>query len=295
MVGTSPYSRLGDTADCAAGAGAFAPVPGPPAAKRGSLSSEMKAVVLSAGQGKRLLPLTEETPKCLLPVASDRSMLGFQVEQLAEAGFDDIVVVTGFRADLVDQAVARMQRPGAAVRSLYNPFYGVADNLSSVWLACEEMNSDFLLLNGDTLFHTAALERVLDSPPAPVTVTISEKVHYDSDDMKVRLDDGRLAEIGKEIAPEATDAESIGMILFRGDGPQTFREAVERAMRDPAAVRRWYLSVIDELANDHEVATARVEDAEWCEVDYPVDLNDARKAVARWRDDSSDRSVAAVS
>ena len=255
----------------------------------------MKAVILSAGQGKRLLPLTEEVPKCLLPVAGERSMLGFQIQELARAGIDEIVVVTGFQAEQVDQALARMRRPELTIRSLFNPFYAVADNLSSVWLARQEMGEDFLLLNGDTLFQAAALERVLRRPAAPITVTISAKAHYDDDDMKVRLDGERLVSIGKGLAVGETDAESIGMILFRGDGPAIFRTAVERSMRDPAALRRWYLAVIDELAREAMVTTARIGDAEWCEVDYPVDLNHARKAVARWSVESPGGEVAAVS
>lgn len=255
----------------------------------------MKAVILSAGQGKRLLPLTEEQPKCLLPVASDRSMLGWQVQQLAKAGFGEIVVVTGFRADQVDRALGRMQQPGVTIRCLYNPFYAVADNLSSVWLARSEMDEGFLLLNGDTLFDTAALERLLASPPAAITVTVSRKPHYDDDDMKVRLDGGRLVEIGKAIAPEATDAESIGMILFRGGGPSIFRQAVEASIREPAALHCWYLSVINDLVQSIDIATASVDGDEWCEVDYPVDLNHARRAVARWSYDSAEHDVAAVS
>lgn len=255
----------------------------------------MKAVILSAGQGKRLLPLTEEVPKCLLPVAGERSILGFQIQELATAGIDEVVVVTGFQAEQVDQALARMRQPDLTIRTLFNPFYAVADNLSSVWLARQEMDGDFLLLNGDTLFQAAALERVLRSPASPITVTISAKPHYDEDDMKVRLDGERLVSIGKGLALEHTDAESIGTILFRGDGPALFRTAVERSMCDPAALRRWYLAVIDELAGEARIATARVGDEEWCEVDYPVDLNHARKAIARWSAESPGGEVAAVS
>ncbi len=255
----------------------------------------MKAVILSAGQGKRLLPLTEEQPKCLLPVTSDRSILDWQVQQLAKVGIGEIVVVTGFGAEQVERALDRLQQPGITIRCLYNPFYAVADNLSSVWLARSEMDDDFLLLNGDTLFDTEAVQRLLASPPAAITVSVSRKPRYDDDDMKVRLNGGHLAEIGKAIAPGATHAESIGMILFRGDGPSIFARTVESSMRDPTALRCWYLAVINELAQSIDIATAGVDGDEWCEVDYPVDLGHARRAVARWNYGSADHGVAAVS
>src|SRR3712207_5893851 len=109
-----------------------------------------KAIILSAGKGSRLLPLTAERPKCLIEL-SGRSLLEWQLDALEEAGLTDIVVVTGFRDDLVDGVAARRR----GVRTLFNPFYHVADNLGSVWMAREELDRDTLLLNGDTLISPA--------------------------------------------------------------------------------------------------------------------------------------------
>src|SRR5262245_29687369 len=126
----------------------------------------MKAVILSAGQGSRLLPLTAERPKCLL-LLGPKSLIEWQIDVLSRCGVDDIVVVVGFRAVLVETLLGKLERPGLRLRTLFNPFYNVADNLGSCWLARHEMAGDFLLLNGDTLFETAVLQRLLQSPPAP--------------------------------------------------------------------------------------------------------------------------------
>ena len=72
-----------------------------------------RAVILSAGQGSRLLPLTEDLPKCLLDL-SGRSMLDWQLRGLAEAGVPEAVVVTGFRADQVEAALQHIAPPGHA-------------------------------------------------------------------------------------------------------------------------------------------------------------------------------------
>jgi len=251
----------------------------------------VKAVILSAGQGKRLLPLTEELPKCLLPVGGETTMLGWQLSQLALAGVDEAVVVTGFHADKVDRQLERPV-PGLRARSLYNARYAVADNLTSVWMAREEMSEDFLLLNGDTLFHAGVVERLLAAPPAPIRVTISRKDSYDADDMKVHLDGERLVDVGKGLDPATVDAESIGMMLFRAEGVARFRDAVETAMQGEAAARSWYLSVIDWLAKRTPVDTAEAGPDEWCEVDFPVDVKRARAAVARWSAADSDDEAA---
>jgi choline kinase len=242
----------------------------------------MKAVILSAGQGSRLLPLTAERPKCLLPLGA-KSLIEWQVDVLSRCGVDEIVVVVGFRAALVEAVLAALARPGLRIRTLFNPFYNVADNLGSCWMARHEMGGDFLLLNGDTLFETAVLQRLLHSPPAPITVTIDRKAGYDADDMKVRLDGTRLLEIGKTLPPARTDGESIGLLLFRGAGPELFVDAVDRALRVSEGLKSFYLKVIDQLARSHRVETATIEGLSWGEVDYPADLQRAERLVAEGR------------
>lgn len=253
----------------------------------------MKAVILSAGQGKRLLPLTEDMPKCLVPVGIDSTLLGWQLAQLADAGVDEAVVVTGFHADKVEQELARPV-PGLTARSLYNSRYAVADNLTSVWCAREEMTEDFLLLNGDTLFHADVVRRLLAVSPAPIRVTVSRKDGYDADDMKVHLDGECLLDVGKSLDPASVDAESIGMMLFRGDGVARFRDAVDAAMNADNATRVWYLSVIDTLAKQTTVLTAEAGADEWCEVDFPVDLSRAKESVARWRGQATPHKAASA-
>jgi choline kinase len=242
----------------------------------------MKAVILSAGQGSRLLPLTAERPKCLLPLGS-RSLIEWQIEVLARCGVDEIVVVVGFRAALVEALLATLARPGLGIRTLFNPFYNVADNLGSCWLARHEMAGDFLLLNGDTLFEAAVLQRLLDSPPTPITVTIDRKASYDADDMKVHLDGSRLLDIGKTLPPARTNGESIGLLLFRDTGPELFVDAIDRALRVSEGVKSFYLKVIDQLAKSRRVETVSIEGLAWGEVDYPADLQQAERLVADGR------------
>ena len=110
----------------------------------------MKAIILSAGQGSRLLPLTESVPKCCL-MLDGKPLLQHQVESLAANGLDDIVIVTGFNHQKVGDIVNDINIPGVSVRTLYNPFYAVSDNLGTTWIARKEMRSPFLLVNGDTL------------------------------------------------------------------------------------------------------------------------------------------------
>lgn len=248
----------------------------------------LKIIILAAGQGRRLLPLTETAPKALLDIHG-RSLLAVQVEAFRVCGAREIVVLTGFRSESIGRELEMLgeQFPEMQFREVYNPFFNVADNLASCWMARHEMDCDFILVNGDNLFRHDVVGRLMASPQAPITLAIDRKASYDEDDMKVMLDGTRLTEIGKRLPLDTVDAESIGMILFRGEGPALFRQALETTMLEPDALRRWYLSVIGAIAREVDVQTASIEGLEWCEVDVPLDLQHARGMVASWGEDGS--------
>lgn len=256
----------------------------------------MKALIIGAGQGKRLLPLTEVEPKALLEIGG-KSLLEWQIESLVACGVSDIVVLAGFNLAAVEQRLESFARrwPAANFRCVYNPFYGVADNLATCWMARHEMAGDFLLLNSDTLFSLPVLETLLASPEAPISLAVDHKAKYDDDDMKVELQDGRLLDIGKTLPAERVQGESIGMLYFRGEGPRHFAAALEAAMRDPAAIRQWYLSVIAALAPRIAIQAVTISGRDWCEIDYPVDVQAAKRMVASWRPQPGDNLAAAES
>jgi len=202
----------------------------------------------------------------------------WQIDELARCGVDRVSIVVGYHADRVKQLLHRRYN-SQRIRTIYNPTYSWADNLFSCWAGRAEMTEDFVLLNGDTLFEAAVLNRLLEAPDRPVTVATHKKRHYDADDMKVSLDGDRLMHIGKDLSVDKVDGESIGMILFRGEGPAKFCRGVENALRDSLARKKWYLSVIDTLAQLMPVWTLSAGGLQWCEVDFPVDLKHAQRVV----------------
>jgi len=242
----------------------------------------MKAIILSAGQGSRLLPLTARTPKCLLPVDDERPALGFQLRAVAEAGVEEACVVTGFGAPQVEAYLQQNPIPGLRVETLYNPFYAVADNLISCWVARSQMQSDFVLMNGDTLFAPSVLIRLLAAPSAPIALAVNHKDEYDGDDMKVKLAlSGRLEAVAKTLTPEQTDAESIGMMCFRGEGPGAFRGTLDDMVRTPDGLRSYYLAAINRIAATGWVRSVPIRGDWWAEIDTVSDLMQVRAALSR--------------
>jgi len=245
-------------------------------------SSTVRVIILAAGQGKRLLPLTTEVPKALLDIHG-QTLIDRQIEAFATCGLKDFVVVTGYAAGRMEEtlaAIATMRR--VRIRTVYNPFYAVADNLASCWMVRGEMNADFIQVNGDNVFRSDLVERLLSAPEAPVTVAINRKPSYDADDMKVMLDGERLTEIGKMLPVDTVDAEAIGFYIFRGVGVAAYVATLERAMLEASGLRQWFPAAVGTLAKTLAVTTVAINGIRWCEVDVPVDLQQARQLAASW-------------
>jgi choline kinase len=241
----------------------------------------MKAIILSAGQGSRLGHLVDDRPKCLIDF-NGRTLLDRQLDTLEMNGVHEAVVVTGFHDELVDAAIAA-RRGGPHVRTVFNPFFKVADNTGSLFMAREELVGDCLVWNGDTLVSNALMARVVGNSTPGICVTIDRKPAYDEDDMKVVTDaEGRLHAIGKRLPMGNVNAESIGLLAFRGDGSERFRAAIERAIRTAEGTTIWYLRVIHHIAQKDDVWTLDIQGEEWGEVDFPEDVETARALVERW-------------
>lgn len=242
----------------------------------------MRVIILAAGQGKRLLPLTAEVPKALLDIHG-RTLIARQIDAFAACGVNDFVVVTGYATARVEDELAGLARAkGVGIRTVYNPFYAVADNLASCWMARGEMTTDFIQVNGDNVFRADLVERLLSAEAGPVTVAVNHKESYDPDDMKVMLDGGRLTEIGKMLPVDTVDAEAIGFYIFRGTGVAAYVAQLERAMREPSGLKQWFPSAVGSLAKQVDINTIAINGIRWCEVDFPVDLQQARQLAASW-------------
>lgn len=253
----------------------------------------MKAILLSAGQGSRLLPLTAERPKCLVEVGG-RSLLEWQLRALDAAGIAQVRVVVGFGAEAVAQHLHERCPAGLEARTLFNPRFDCADNLVSCIAAGAEMDGDFLLINGDTLFEPAVVRRLRARRAEAVAMAVSRKAAYDADDMKVICRDERVTRVGKDLPAEFVNGEAIGVCLMRGEAPRLFRAALDEVLNEPGGHRRWYLSAVDRLAARGYVRAVAVEDLGWAEIDFLADLPRAAALVEAWEHPPATRAARAV-
>jgi choline kinase len=240
----------------------------------------VRAIILSAGQGRRLFPITRDLPKCLVPVDGERSVLEMQLRVLAAHGIGEAVVMGGYGIEKVERFAASHSVPHLSVRVRYNPFFDQADNLITAWLAGRDFEGDCILLNGDTLFDGEVVRRLLASPVNPLTIVVNVKPAYDDDDMKVHLAGGLVRAIGKDLDADEAQGEAIGMTLLRGGGAAAMRDAFEQLVRRFGQQRAYYTTAIGELARRELVRACSMEGLWWGEIDSLEDLEAVRKAYA---------------
>ena len=167
----------------------------------------MKAIVLCAGNGSRLRPLTDDRPKCLLRFG-ERTILDLCLDNLKAAGIHDVVLVTGYERALVER-LAR-ERDGNRILCVVNENYASTNTAASLRLALRDMDDDFILINGDVLFEGSILLDLLSSPD-PNGVAVDADIPLDAEEVKVVARNGRLLKISKELEPRECRGEAIGI------------------------------------------------------------------------------------
>ena len=245
----------------------------------------MKMIILAAGKGERLWPLTKNTPKPLLNLGKGNTLLEEQIERIAESGaVDEVVVVTGYLGEQIDAKVAGLSHGQMKVSTLYNPFYETTNNLVSLWLARSVMGEDFMITNGDNLFDSGVFKEFAEAnTDGGIYLSVSRKEEFDDDDMKVALDGGSVAEVRKTIEPERTDAESPGLALVVGERcREVFSDQLDRIVREKKMLNTFWLEVFNRLYSGGAQVKPWFFEAEgrWREVDIHPDVSSLEKFLA---------------
>jgi choline kinase len=167
----------------------------------------MKAIVLCAGKGGRLRPLTEDRPKCLLAFGT-RTILDCCLDHLAGAGIRDVVLVVGYRKELVERAYR--DRPGQTITFVSNDEFAITNTACSLHLALASMDDDFILINGDVLYDRGILADLI-AHPAANCVAVDDAIALGHEEIKVIAVDGRVERISKELDPRRSLGEAIGL------------------------------------------------------------------------------------
>ena len=227
------------------------------------MAGNILAVLLAAGTGSRLRPLTDNLPKCLLEVGG-RPLLDYQLEALAAHGVTDLLVVTG-------HAAGEIRRRYPRLRTVHDPKYAATNNLHSLWTARREFaGREFVCLHTDLLFHPAILGPCLDSR-ADVCVLLDPTLVEET--MKARVEDNRVVEIGKNIPKEKMFGTFLGIARFSARAAAALPGVLDSLLTREENRQAYFTACLPALAaKAFTTGYTLTEGLPWVEIDSTADL-----------------------
>jgi len=172
----------------------------------------MQAIILAAGVSRRLRPLTDTIPKCLLSIGN-KNLLQMTIENVLNNGINEFIFVTGYRENMIKDFVENTF-PDIEKTFLTNPDFENNNNSYSLWMTKDFVKDDIILLDSDILFDEKIIKCLLESENENC-LAVNSAHELDEEQIKVILDnENRILQIGKEISIPDSAGESIGIERF---------------------------------------------------------------------------------
>ena len=241
------------------------------------------ALLLAAGLGSRLGPLTEALPKCLVPV-SGVPILERLVRALDSHGIERLVIVAGYRAEMIRDYLGE-SFGGIAIEYLVSPLYATTNDIYSLWLARQLIDEPFLLLESDVVFDEPLLAPLLQAD----RIAVSTQLPWMSGTTVTLDGDGNV----KAFYPpppgvyhqHCTDPDHFMAVNICSLARDTWGEVCQRLDRYVAAGQTgcFYESVFAEMTADGSMALGAVvfPTERWYEIDTPADRDAAELVFPR--------------
>ena len=234
----------------------------------------LRAIILAAGAGTRLNPLTNNKPKCLVPFGKG-PIIDLQIAALRLVGVDDIVLVTGYESDQIRHHCHEMAK---VVHFVDNVDFACTNSIYSLYLARHYLDRETFLFNCDIVFHSAILERMLASS-FPNTIAVDSQIDRIAGEMNVKVfGDGTVSAIGKNLDPNDCQAQSVQLVKFDESGARSVSVEVERLV-EKFRKDVFPTSAYSPIIRRSEFGAVECGDLPWAEIDSVSDYNFALKEV----------------
>jgi len=255
-----------------------------------------RVIILAAGEGTRLRPYTQDTPKCMVPVLG-RPLLNRQIEVLRSRGITDLTVVAGYKSERIE---------GLGIPLLLNPNFATTNMVSTLFCAREQLTDGAIVSYGDIVYSQAAVDKLLAATEDfSVIVDLDWRSYWQArfenplDDAEtLRIDnDGHILEIGNK--PKTLDeiqGQYIGLMKFSPKAVKHISALYDLAHEGKATLngkshnRAYMTDLLAELiARGHAVKAITINGG-WVEVDSVLDLQNpiTKTRIQQIQDDSED-------
>jgi len=235
----------------------------------------MQVVILSAGIGTRLKPITNEKPKCLVNVCN-KPILQHQIDNfLNDDRIDEIIIVIGYMADLIRNLIKTLYNNDPKIILIENKDFLTTNNMYSLFLAKNYIKNSFLLMNGDVILNPEIIDELIKFP-AENAIALDVGQYY-KESMKVIQKEDLLVDISKEISKKDALGSSIDFYKFSKKGKAIFFSKMEEIIIEKKNATQWTEVAIQELLKSKtlEMKAYDIKGKVWVEIDNFNDLYEA--------------------
>ncbi|QVJ82015.1 Choline kinase [Prevotella sp. khp1] len=239
----------------------------------------MIGVILAAGMAKRLRPLTDEKPKCLLEVGG-KTLLQRTVDAMISAGVKEFVVVTGYRAEMIREFLT-VNYQLSIINYIDNVDFEHNNNIFSLWLAMQKLHGqEVLLMDSDILCDPEAVRRVARKTNPALAMQQHE---LGEEEMKIVVDEaGRITEISKTCSPADAIGESVGIEKMTPAYTEAIYQELRKMILDEGLIDIFYERAFERLIpQGHTFEVVDTTDLFSYELDTPEDLEKASAALPK--------------
>ena len=241
-----------------------------------NLTLSMKAVILAAGYGSRLGIFTKNIPKALLSIGN-KPIIAYTLKILKDHGIHDIVVVTGYKGHKLRKYLTR--NFDLDFSFIHNKHYKRTNNIYSLYLAMEKIDSSFYIINSDVLSHPKIFEYLHNSNKKELVLSVDTVKKLGEEEMKVRIENDRIIEISKEIPPNKADGEYIGFAKVPKRNVNDLHEHLEIVIEEKGKTVFYEEAFQSMIDAGIKLTYESTRGLPWIEIDTPYDLMLARKEV----------------
>lgn len=236
----------------------------------------MKILIMAAGVGSRISRHLQNQPKCCVDVEG-KPLIRCTMELLNRRGLDQVAIVTGYQEKFIHQSLEGFQ-----YTRYFNPFYRVANSVSSVWFARDFLaGDDMIIMNGDVFIEDSVLDTLLATDRSPLL--LSDSTRISEADYRFQWKDERLLKYGKQLTDAETTGEYVGIARLSRDYLVGFRQQVIEAVASEDYDCWWEDIIYRTVDQGVEVHVKDIAGQFWAEVDYIEDYERIKAFVRRSR------------
>lgn len=231
----------------------------------------MRALILAAGIGSRLRPLTDEVPKCMIEVNGIK-IIEKQIQNLLENGIKDIAVITGYKSDVLEKYINEKY---TNVQIIRNDEYLTTNNMYSLFLGSFFVrNNEFILMNADVFFDSIIIKKLLET--SDKNVIVCDKGNYLEESMKIIKKEDRIIEISKKVKENESYGATIDVYKFSKEASEVLLDKINEIININNERNSWTEVAIQEILKEVYFKSLDM-NYNWVEIDNNEDLKLAEK------------------